>query len=688
MQNSVSLPSVCLLLLLVIQLPAQDFPRNDFNPERLADEIFPAQNLDLNYEERYENLMQILANPVDLNRATAEELRSFFVLREEQIGSLLAYRLENGPFLSVYELQSVPGLDSPTLYRLMPFVKVEDTSTRLDKSLLQRIINERNSYFITRCERTLEEKKGYRQETDSVHRYAGSPDKIYWRFRTSKAGDFSFGLTAEKDAGEALTWNPSKRYYGADYYSFHAQVLNKGRVRNLIAGDYQAQFGQGLVLGGGFGMGKGSETVTTLRRSNLGFIPYTSLNEFGFFRGGALSYSVMKEVTLHGFISCLRRDGLLHQDSIDESSLISSFAVSGYHRTSGEQASRKQINETNYGAVLNYHHRSLDAGLILLQTNFSLPIIHTPALYNQFYFTGRENSDLSGFLNFSKGNIAFFSEVAQTLQHGKAITAGLLGSLTPKLDVSLHYRNFSRNFHSFYSNALSENTTPQNEIGFYWGIKYAFDKKYSVSGYLDLFRFPWLRYRGYAPSDGSEWLLRFNYQPSKRIVFFLQTRGESKIRNLPIDGNLYQMGQGLKQSFWINCDYALRSRWSFKVRVQGSTYTLEGQTTRGLALIEDVNFAIGRFSFSARYALFDTDNYDNRLYLYERDVSLAFSFPAYNGVGIRRYALVQYKINHSMDIWFRWANTQYTDRETIGTAGESIAGNLKNDVKLQLRVRL
>src|SRR5260221_14060948 len=148
MQNSISLPSGCLLLLLVMQLPAQDFPRNDFNPERLADEIFPAQNMDLNYEERYENLMQILANPVDLNRPTAEEFRSFFVLREEQIGSLLAYRLENGPFLSVYELQSVPDLDSPTLYRLMPFVQVEDTSTKLAKSLLQCIVNAMLHHFI------------------------------------------------------------------------------------------------------------------------------------------------------------------------------------------------------------------------------------------------------------------------------------------------------------------------------------------------------------------------------------------------------------------------------------------------------------------------------------------------------------------------------------------------------------
>src|SRR5258706_7759314 len=216
MQNSLFPGTTCLLLLLVIPLQAQDFPRSEINPERLADEIFPVQNLDLNYEELYENLMQILANPIDLNRATADELRSFFVLREEQIESLLAYRRNNGPFLSVYELQSIPDFDSPTLYRLMPFVKVEDTSTALDKSLLHRVINEKNSYLILRFERTLERKKGYSQETDSVHRYAGSPDKIYWRFRTSKAGDFSFGLTAEKDAGEAIAWNPSRRYYGVD----------------------------------------------------------------------------------------------------------------------------------------------------------------------------------------------------------------------------------------------------------------------------------------------------------------------------------------------------------------------------------------------------------------------------------------------------------------------------------------
>ncbi|MDZ7646335.1 MAG: hypothetical protein U5K54_03650 [Cytophagales bacterium] len=61
------------------------------------------------------------------------------------------------------------------------------------------------------------------------------------------------------------------------FFSFHAQVLNKGKFKNLIVGDYQAQFGQGLILGSAFGIGKSAEAVTTIRRPNIGFMPYSSL---------------------------------------------------------------------------------------------------------------------------------------------------------------------------------------------------------------------------------------------------------------------------------------------------------------------------------------------------------------------------------------------------------------------------
>jgi hypothetical protein len=274
------------------------------------------------------------------------------------------------------------------------------------------------------------------------------------------------------------------------------------------------------------------------------------------------------------------------------------------------------------------------------------------------------------------------------LSHGKAVTIGTLGSLTPKLDIALLYRNFSKDFYSFYSNAVAESTVPQNESGVYWGLKYSFDKKYSMSGYLDLFRFPWLRYRSYASSAGREWLVRLNYRPSKMVSFFVQAREELKARNIPTESNLYKTGMGSKKNFWINADYMATLKLSLKTRVQLSSYSFNNTYTNGLALIQDLNFDIGRFTFSTRYALFDTDDYDNRQYVYEKDVWLAFSFPAYYGVGIRSYALVQYKASQKIDLWVRWARTTYTDRDTIGSGGETIYGNTKNDLKFQVRIKL
>ena len=75
------------ILLVFVMFPflacGQDYPRKDINLEKLADEIFPLQELDLNYEDFYENLAQLLSNPIDLNRASREELRSQLPGRDE-----------------------------------------------------------------------------------------------------------------------------------------------------------------------------------------------------------------------------------------------------------------------------------------------------------------------------------------------------------------------------------------------------------------------------------------------------------------------------------------------------------------------------------------------------------------------------------------------------------------------------
>jgi hypothetical protein len=92
----------------------------------------------------------------------------------------------------------------------------------------------------------------------------------------------------------------------------------------------------------------------------------------------------------------------------------------------------------------------------------------------------------------------------------------------------------------------------------------------------------------------------------------------------------------------LNADYAAGKYLSLQTRVQGSRYRQSNGPTRGYAIMQDVQVDTGKLKVSTRFALFDTEDYDNRQYAYEKDVLYAFSLPAYNGRGTRQYLLLQY----------------------------------------------
>src|SRR5690606_27719461 len=102
--------------------------------------------------------------------------------------------------------------------------------------------------------------------------------------------------------------------------SAHFTLYDKGKLKTLALGDYQLSFGQGLVSASAFGVGKGGETITTVRRSDLGIRPYTSTLENTFFRGAAATYSLTSTLNLTGFFSHKKVDVSfqLLQDSLDQ----------------------------------------------------------------------------------------------------------------------------------------------------------------------------------------------------------------------------------------------------------------------------------------------------------------------------------------------------------------------------------
>lgn len=649
---------------------SQSRPRPEINLDEFIQRVFPVQQENINYDDLYESLYQLYQNPIDLNKATSEDLASIYVLSPIQIKSIIEHRQINGDFLTIYELQAVPNLDVETINRLLPFVEVKYKFSAND--LKNRLRNATEHYFVLRNDQVLEKAKGFEEG-----KYLGSPQQLYARYRLSHPKDFQVGFIIEKDAGE-------KNYF--DYYTFHFQLRNKGRVKNLILGDYQVQFGQGLICSAGFSLGKGSEAVATTRRGNIGIRPYGSLLEGGYFRGVATTYQFSK-IDLTGFYSFTKRDANVDEGNGEREDYFSSILTGGYHRTETELARKNQISEQNIGVNVTFRLKNGQIGATILNTQFDAILQRSPVLYNKFEFLGKQNLVLGTNFTYTWQNFNFFGEAARSSSRGVGAIGGFVAALSRQVEWAVNIRNYDKNFHSFYANALGESSRTINEQGIYWGLKYTPKKSLIFSAFYDSFKFPWLRYLVDAPSAGFDYLLRMTYQPNKKTLFFVQYHEEHKGKNMPNNTSTTDLVVNtMRQSVLANFEYAISRTFKIQTRVQMNTFRYENVSpSKGYVIMQDIEGSIKRLQLKGRFAYFNTDNYDSRIYAYENDVLYAVSLPAYYGKGYRTYIIARYGMSRNIDLWLRLARTQLSNATSIGSGTDEINFPHKSDIKVQIR---
>src|SRR5687768_15174751 len=130
---------------------------------------------------------------VNLNTADENELKSLNLLNDMQVSNLLLYRRVLGPLIHIYELQAIPSWDIRMIKRLLPMITIGNASAETLKQAL--VEGEQN--ILIRYGRSLEPSKGLRE-----HKYLGSGDKLSLRYRYRYKSRLSWGISAEKDAGE------------------------------------------------------------------------------------------------------------------------------------------------------------------------------------------------------------------------------------------------------------------------------------------------------------------------------------------------------------------------------------------------------------------------------------------------------------------------------------------------------
>ncbi len=641
----------------------------EINVEEFVARMSPVTSESAEITQYVENLLMLYHDPLNLNTATEDDFKNLLFLKDADIKQIIAHRERFGAFLSVYELQVVPNLDASSIQNLLPFITIKNDIRDFKIKDLSR--NASEQYLVLRAEQTIEPSKGF-----SENKYLGSRQKYYSRFRMSHPKDFSIGLITEKDAGEKNL---------LDYYLFHVQIQNKGRLKNLVLGDFTSQFGQGLIFSAGFAPGKSSEPVYSTRRSNLGIRPYNSLVETGSMRGLAMTYS-FKNLQISPILAINRRDGTINETQDDLDLAFSAFNTTGLHRTQSEIDKKRNIQEQNLGLNISYKKEHISLGFSGLETRYDKIAQRSDRPYNQFEFSGKRNLILGPNVNINWQNFTFFGEAARSSSGGNGYIMGWVSALGSKIEWATNFRNYQSNFHSFYGSAFSEGSRTINEKGIYNGLKYIPRKGLELSAYYDTFKFPWLKYRIDAPSSGDDYQVRLDYKPSKIARYYILFHHEQKQKNSSLpDLNIRYLVDVNRSVTNIGSEYTYKKWLKIQSKLQYNTYkTAESNVNHGFAIIQDLEAKVKYSAIKGRIAYFKTDSYDNRVYAYENDVLYAVSFPAYYGTGMRYYLIGKFPVNRDLDVWLRWANTRVYERDAIGSGTDAV-GNTRNDIKIQLK---
>lgn len=643
-----------------------------------------------------EDLLLRRNDKININEATWADLEALGVLTDIQIRNIIYYRERFGRFMSPWELLGVETLGEAEARALAGYFLFGDEKEP-PRPLGDMFRQGKHQVFL-RYQQTVEQKRGFTppdtlSDGSLSSRYLGLAPRLYARYRFTYGTDLSLGVTAEQDPGEPFR-HPAQKT-GVDYLSGHFFLKDRGPLSRLVLGDYEVHLGQGLFLSHSYGAGK-SPAVNQVRKRNIPFKPHTSANEAEYFTGAAAEFALAPQWKVMVFGSYRKIDGnvLLADDSLDvpaEVTAFTSIQTSGYHRTESELADKGAIGQGSAGGSLSWTGRKLRVTANASYMKFSVPLERAEALYNQFDFRGDRLIHGGLDYQFLHRNVSLFGEAAVSDNGGWGMLNGANFQLPASVRLSLVHRYYAKDFQTLYANAFGEGSRPVNEHGLYIGLSISPFRNAEWSHYVDFYKHPWLRFGIDGPSHGIDALSLFTWQPKRNLRLQVRGRYERKLENAPDNETAADyLVPTAKSSFRFHLDYRPTDRLSLRSRLEGAWYN-DGvnETARGFLVYQDVNYSFQRapLALYARYALFQTDTYDARIYAYESDLLYVFSVPAYYGRGSRYYLMLKVDAGRHLDFWVRWSQTFWTDRTTVSSGLEELDGNTRSEVKVQMRVR-
>lgn len=499
-------------------------------------------------EEVMEKFRSLSVRPLRINRLQTDRLVASGLFSRYQAASLVDYRKRSGDILSASELALVDGFNEETAEALRRFVSFESSAIPGQKADMD---NQVETETLTRM--------GIREQAGAVSwNYAV-------KLKTEAEDRWSVALAA-KCPYDAEKWPPES-------LSGSAAVYGRGGRWTLLAGDFNARFGQGLLCWNGFSL-TGAQSASSFAKHPSGISQAWTVSPSSAKRG------VAGEITFGRLV-------------------LSSFWARG--STSG-------------------------ANLTWL------------AAYGQLGFTAVTPGRVSADWRWSLGKFDVFGEAACDVV-GKA-TAGVAGiSYNPeyKSCISALVRSYAPSYDGTGAGAFRSSTKTSDEYGAALAVDFR-NLAFTVDA-------------AFHPSKGTSQhkaVIKYNaaLSGSTGIAFRLTSRFR------PEDDHEW------RNEARLELEYSPSVRLPMKLcadvcRCDGWSWLSFAEAGYRHEASDRVFYAYGRLT------VFGVDDWDDRIYVYERDIPGSFSAPAYYGRGLSLSLVLSYKKNRKWTVNGRLASVQY-----------------------------
>jgi len=538
---------------------------------------------------------------------------------------------------------------------------------RFDTIYPQRV----SQNIVLRSDLCLNIREGYHDVTSEKiaknKSYLGDAFNHTLRYNIKIGQNWSGAMVFNKDAGERFR----KRVPWFDSYSAYVRYRKgEGVLRDMIVGNYRVRFGSGLVINQQFSLGKNLLSENFMLNGTA-ISGHSSNDEYNYMQGVALEIRPNPNLQIIPFVSFKRIDAVVKNDT------ITSIPEDGYHRTMNEAAKRHQASVFNTGLHASLFGQWYEIGASLLYTRFSHPYSPPQRKYNIYYYRGQQLLQGSFDYHLRRYGFEMRGETAFDNKFNIATIGVVKHAIGEDWNGGILYRAYMQKYAQKYASSVAESSAMQGERGAMFFVEGTPFPYWQFKLMYDYFHLTNVTYGFDTPIRGME--LRTQAR-------FLCKGTEASV------SYRMKLKKDIRHSLDGNFSYTLHDGIKFKTQLRSRIFSSKekGGYSFGYAIAQGIILNKEEFPLSGEIQAtwFDTDDYDTRVYISERNVLYGFGIPRLSDRGLRCSLTGSYKIRPSIALDLKYCWIHYTDADHISSGLQQIWGKNQYNLWVQLHLKI